>query len=72
MDNTIQVISLSKFLIYSFSISISAIIIFIVFFRDLFFRTSFKYTIEKFAVPEKKNILPFIKYPRHSLVGWVE
>lgn len=40
--------------------------LFVFYFRDLFFRSAFKYTIEEDGHPHKEKVLTFIKYPKHK------
>ena len=58
--------SLFIFLICFFSFTIILVSAFVFFFRNLLFRSSFKYTIEKDKKPHEEKVLTFIKYPRHS------
>ena len=58
--------SLYIFLFCFFSCTILLVVVFVLFFRNLFSRSSFKYTIEKDRKPHEEKVLTFIRFPRHN------
>lgn len=55
-----------KFIFYIILISLLVIGLFVLIFRDLFFKSSFKYRILENQTPSKDRVLSFIRYPKYK------